>query len=149
MWLMLPMYILCLVIGLTTTTFGIWYVIDGDPDGILMSVTGLVFVFFGIVLIVSYVRRINTDNRTLKYGRAIPNCVIVDYSDDMSLFINGVPLLKIICKDESTGMLYELNTGTTCELKYPIGAYVTLYELNGYVTLDKNSIKKTGGYTIG
>lgn len=46
MWLMLPMYILCLVIGLTTTTFGIWYVIDGDPDGILMSVTGLVFVFF-------------------------------------------------------------------------------------------------------
>ena len=89
MWLMLPMYILCLVIGLTTTTFGIWYVID------------------------------------------------------------GVPLLKIICKDESTGMLYELSTGTTCELKYPIGAYVTLYELNGYVTLDKNSIKKTGGYTIG
>lgn len=124
MWLMLPMYILCLVIGLTTTTFGIWYVIDGDPDGILMSVTGLVFVFFGIVLIVSYVRRINTDNRTLKYGRAIPNCVIVDYSDDMSLFINGVPLLKIICKDESTGMLYELSTGTTCELKYPIGAYI-------------------------
>lgn len=94
-------------------------------------------------------RRINTDNRTLKYGRAIPNCVIVDYSDDMSLFINGVPLLKIICKDESTGMLYELSTGTTCELKYPIGVYVTLYELNGYVTLDKNSIKKTGGYTIG
>lgn len=46
-------------------------------------------------------------------------------------------------------MLYELSTGTTCELKYPIGAYVTLYEFNGYVTLDKNSIKKTGGYTIG
>lgn len=72
--------------------------IDGDPDGILMSVTGLVFVFFGIVLIVSYVRRINTDNRTLKYGRAIPNCVIVDYSDDMSLFINGVPYLRLFVK---------------------------------------------------
>lgn len=149
MWLMLPMYILCIIVGLTTTTYGIWYVVDGDPDGILMSAVGLVFVLCGIVLIVSYVRRRNTDKRTLKYGRAIPNCVIIDYSDDMSVIINGVPLLKIICKDESTGMLYELSTGTTNELKYPIGAYVTLYELNGYVTFDKKSIKKTGGYTIG
>ena len=98
MWLMLPMYILCLVIGLTTTTFGIWYVIDGDPDGILMSVSGLVFVFFGRVLIVSYVRRINTDNRTLKYGRAIPNCVIVDYSDDMSLLSMVFLYLRLFVK---------------------------------------------------
>lgn len=81
MWLMLPMYILCLVIGLTTTTFGIWYVIDGDPDGDTYVSYRFSICVFGIVLIVSYVRRINTDNRTLKYGRAIPNCVIVDYSN--------------------------------------------------------------------
>lgn len=149
MWLALLMYILCIVIGSITTVYGVWYAMDSDLDGILMACVGLIFVFAGAYLIRTYVRRRNMDIRTLKHGHAIPNCVIVDYSDDTSVIINGVPLLKIVCKDEITGMLYELNTGGTEEFKYPIGAYVTLYELNGYVTFDKNSIKKTGGYTIG
>lgn len=99
-------------------------------------------IFVGLSSIKKYFDRLMTDKVTVRDGKKIPNCKIIDYGDDDTVVIDGMPLLKIICVDEVTGNKYALNTGTASEAKYPMGACVDLYELNGYVTYDKKSIKK-------
>lgn len=139
-----------LICGLVFTAVGIIFTAVGvkflAPTGFVISMVflifGLVFLIAGIKLICDCLRKMNKDRVTIKEGHKIPNCKIIEYGDDCTILVNGVPLLEIICLDLATQNVYRVSTGTTSEVKYPIGSYVNLYELNGYVTLDKNSIRK-------
>lgn len=129
-------------VGSLFVLVGLFIILPTDFGmGLFWIVFSSIFVAVGIKLIYNDLNKKKRDKITVRDGHKIPNCKIVEYDDDRSILINGVPLLKIICLDESTQMVYNMDTGTTDERKYPIGSYIDLYELNGYVTIDKNSVR--------
>lgn len=79
----------------------------------------------------------------VEQGRKLGCFTIAAYKDDFSIIVNGMPGLIIVCQDED-GKVYEFNTGTTDEAQYPLDSYIDLYELDGEVAYDKNSIKIRG-----
>ena len=110
--------------------------------GVLATIAGVFLFVSGIHNFIMTCRKSKLDRIALKQGNPMPNCTIVDYGNDTSITVNNSPILLIICKNEDTGNTYELNTGQTHEWKYPIGASITLYELDGYITYDKHSTRR-------
>lgn len=129
-------------IGSIFVLVGLFLILPTDLGGGLFWIAfSAIFVAIDIKFIYNDLNKKRQDKITVMDGHKIPNCKIVEYDDDRSVLINGVPLLRIICLDESTQRVYNIGTGTTNEWKYPIGSYIDLYELNGYVTIDKNSVR--------
>lgn len=108
--------------------------------------TVLVFVFMGAVATL-----IGGKFLALEYGQekfrkiAIANGKkirgeIIDYADDTSLIINGVPVAFIVVKFEKDGKeeIGKFRTGSTDPGQWPIGLRVDLYEYEGDIVWDKN-----------
>ena len=129
-------------VGSIFVLVGLFLILPMDLGGGLFWVAfSAIFVAVGVKLTCDDLNKKRLDKITVRDDHKIPNCKIVEYDDDRSVLVNGVPLLRIICLDESTQRVYNMDTGTINEWKYPIGSYIDLYELNGYVTIDKNSVR--------
>ena len=68
--------------------------------------------------------------------------VIIDYEDDNSVRINGVPLLVVIVRAELNGKFQDfgVNTHQTTENPFPRGAECDIYLYNDKVFIDPNSV---------
>lgn len=139
---MLQVGIAFTVVGSIFLFFGMGLCSQSLPIGLIFSGFSSIFVVIGLLNIFKYKRSIDAEKEAKLHGIKIPNCRIVEYLDDSSIRINGMPILVIVCLDESTGQTYIYNTKQVSEWKYPMDSFIDVYVLNDIVFADKNSIRK-------
>lgn len=71
--------------------------------------------------------------------------VIVDYDDDTSMYVNGMPLLSIVMKADigGTAQFIGCSTKQCDESKYPKGAFIDFYFLGGDIYIDPETVRVT------
>lgn len=130
------------VIGGLFAHFGISVMGLETEGGLCWTGLSGIVLLAGVIILLKVFKQMLIDKATVRNGSKIPNCRIINYEYDLSFCIQGAPLLRIVCEDEINQKIYILDTGTTLERRYPIGALLDLYELNGYYTFDKKSVRK-------
>lgn len=88
------------------------------------------------------IQRKNIRKNTLKNGTFLCRAYIVDYQDDTTVIVDGMPWLSIVCKDVDRDTYYVLDTQQTGEEDYPIGATLDIYKWKDNMTYDPDSICK-------
>lgn len=73
---------------------------------------------------------------------------IVDYEDDYSMTVNGVPLAYVVVEFTPYGEVVKgkFKTGSTMPSKWPIGSTVYIYELDKEYAWDKKIVKVDPGH---
>ena len=94
-------------VGSIFVLVGLFLILPMDLGGGLFWVAfSAIFVAVGVKLTCDDLNKKRLDKITVRDDHKIPNCKIVEYDDDRSVLVNGVPLLRIICLDESTQRVY-------------------------------------------
>jgi len=110
----------------------------------------LAFGGVGFGLIISEIKKQRKIKNVLKLGQRFIG-TIVEYADDRSMIVNGMPLLAIIVETEINGVIrrFTVKTGTTDESKYPMGASIEIAIYNNDVVPVPNTVRilGTGYYT--
>lgn len=118
-----------------------------DSTGVAVSsVLGGVFITVGVLLIVACTQVGRKNRYLVKNGTKVWG-VIVDYEDDHSLIINGIPAYSIIvkCIIDGKTKICQLKTGRSNEIYYPIGSSIMLSYIDSNVAMVRDTVGKYEG----
>jgi hypothetical protein len=113
-----------------------------ETDGLLPNLLpigmGVLFISIGITLLVGDLkarrrRKAVISNGIKHLGK------IIDYADDTSVIVNGIPQVLIVVEYAPKGeVIHEtFQTNSTKTHPWPIGSYVNIYEHNGMFEWDR------------
>ena len=133
-----------LISGLLTTLSCMYFgIVLHEPFVAFFGVPfGCIFILAGWAgVIAPELRRRNETKQALINGKKIHG-VIIDYEDDNSVIINGVPILVVIVRADLGGRFkdFGVNTHQTRENTFPRGAECDIYLYNDKVFIDPNSV---------
>lgn len=128
---------------------GLNILISGDFEGVIFFGMGSLFACVGLWLLKNHLAAKKVRRDIIKNGRKHYG-VIVDYSDDTSVYINGIPQANIVVKympydKEMTG---HFKTDSTNTSQYPIGSTVCIYEWKNQYAWDKKIVRYPNGATL-
>ena len=110
----------------------------------LFSLFPLIFFFIGVALVIFPILRLRENRKIVANGKRIP-AKIYDYVEDTSATVNGAYPVNVVARYfDSFGKEREtiLETGfLRGSNEYPIGMTIDIYEYNGKIGYDKNSVR--------
>ncbi len=111
--------------------------------GIIPGIVGALFFCVGCHLFLTElnIRR----NRTVIIAKGTKHLgKIIDYEDDTSLYVNGVPLAFVVVEYAPKGEVITglFKTNSTNPSKWPIGSTVYIYEYKGQYAWDRKLLSK-------
>lgn len=140
-----------MIVGIVFSATGLLIIIGciaaNQTEALVFGVLfGGIFFVVGLGLIYSWIAAERKKNNILKNGERVWG-TIVDYADDCSLYVNGVPALDIIvrCNYRGESKLCRLKTQQTKEKKFPVGANILLAVYQEQVEFFKKSVGGNAG----
>jgi len=120
------------------------YLIALDGDILYANIFLVFFCFAGVYVIISSVIKIVKKHYILSNGRRF-KAKIIDYQDDNSIKINGIPALDLVVTYDAGDDIERVLVVPTHEhsnVSYPIGSTGDIYILGDEVAMDKDSIRR-------
>ena len=126
---------ICIGVGLSQNQFSL--IVFG-------MLFGFSFAAAGVAIMGPVIKNMTGLKKAKQTGQKFQG-IIIEYQDDMSMQINGVPVLVIVVRCIIGGQVRDFiyNTRQTSESKYPLGAFCDLYLYLNEPYVDEKTIIMT------